>query len=256
MASNVLSREFMVKPSECNAAGKLPLTLLVAQMIDVATDHANELGIGFLALEPMGAGWVLSRLSVEMVRWPANGERYKLSTWIESYNAHYSERCFSVVTNEGETLGYGRTIWMIIDLSSHKSLGTAGTIMPAEMIAGLPCPIPRMDRQRTVEFTKETEYEFQYMDIDYYRHVNTVKYIALLLNQFALRDFDENFISRFDIAFAREAKYGERAKIKSMKEPVETPILIGADLPSEKHIFQISTEDRTILNSSFVLSKL
>lgn len=254
--SNVLSREWMVKPSECNASRQLPLTLLVSQMIDLATDHANLIGIGFLNLEDRGLGWVLSRLSVEMVRWPSNGEKYVLSTWIESYNAHFSERCFSVVSADGETLGFGRTIWMIIDLKTHESKGTAGTVLPPEMIPALPCPIPRMSRHRTFTPDRETEYTFKYTDLDFYRHVNTVRYVALLLNRFTLEEFDTHLLSRFDIAFAHEAKYGETALIKSIDEETPTPaLLLSVYEKSRRRTFEITVGGNPVLSASIVLSQ-
>lgn len=245
----------MAKPSECNANQELPLTMLVAQLIDLATDHANELGIGFLFLEPRGLGWVLSRLSVEMKRWPKTGEKYILSTWIENYNPHYSERCFSVESSDGEILGYSRTIWMIIDLTSHKSEGTAGTEMPPEMVPAFPCPIPRMTRTRTMTPEREVEYTFKYCDLDFYRHVNTVRYISILLNQFSLEEFDTHMLSRFDIAFVHEAKYGETAKIKISNEETRTPGMLPEKKESLKRNFEINVGEQPILSASIILSK-
>lgn len=246
----------MVKPSESDAQQQLPLTMFVSQMIDLATDHANLLGIGFLNLESRGIGWILSRLSVEMSRWPKTGEKYILSTWIESYNAHFSERCFSVEDENGKILGYGRTIWVIIELETHKSVGTAGTVMPEEMIAGLHCPIPKFMRHKTFQPEKEVEYIFKYTDLDFYRHVNTVRYIQILLNQFTLEDFDTHLLSRFDIAFAHESKYGESALIKIADEESTTPgLLNNSELISWKRLFDISVGEKQILNASIVMSK-
>lgn len=245
----------MVKPSECNAKRELPLTTLVSQLIDLATDHANLLGIGFLFLEPKGLGWVLSRLSVEMREWPKCGDLYIISTWIESYNSHFSERCFSVKDKNGNSLGFARTIWMIIDLSSHKSMGTADTIIPQDMIPTFDCPIPKMARNRSFSPDKITEYIFKYTDLDFYRHVNTVKYISLLLNQFSLEDFDTHVLSRFDIAFFHEAKYGETAIIKSMEESTCTPGLLVGNFSSFKKTFEISVGETQVLYSSIVLSR-
>lgn len=249
-----LSREYQAKPSECNAQQEVPLPLLVTQIIDIATDHANQLGIGFLNLTSQGYGWVLSRLTVEMRRWPQNGEKYVLSTWIESYNAHFSERNFSVVAESGETLGYARTIWTIIDLDSHKGMGTAGTVLPPEMIAGSDCPIPKHIRIRHFAPKHSVEYTFTYCDLDFYRHVNTVRYISLLLNQFSLEDFDTHILSRFDIAFAHEARYGETAVIGSIDEEVPTPSLLNSTAVSLRRNFEISVSSQPILTASITLS--
>lgn len=256
MATPVLSRELVCKPSESNASQALPLTMLVAQLIDIATDHANELNIGYHLLSPKGVGWVLSRLSVEMSRWPATGEKYILSTWIESWNQHFSERCFSVATTDGEVIGYARTIWVIIDLETHRSVGTAGMILPPESIKGEGCPIPKMSKHKPFEAEKETEYTFKYTDLDFYRHVNTIKYLSLLLNQFTLEEMDTHFISRFDIAFANEAKYGETALIDSLCEDVETPSMVKTEKESKKYNFEIKVDGRHILTSALILTRL
>lgn len=252
---NTLRREFMVKPSECNAQQELPLSLLVAQVIDLATDHANNLGIGFLNITSQGVGWVLSRLSVEMKRWPKNGEKYILSTWVETFNSHFSERNFSVVAETGEPLGYVRTIWTIIDLNTHKGVGTFGMILPTEMIAGSNCPIPKFAKHRHFEPERVVDYEFKYCDLDFYRHVNTVRYITLLLNQFTLQEFDTNTLSRFDIAFAHEAKYGETAVISSIEEEVATPGLLEREEKSMKRSFDITVDTSSILTASITLSE-
>lgn len=245
----------MVKPSECNAKQELPLTMLVSQIIDLATDHANQLGIGFLNLSPRGMGWVLSRLSVEMRRWPKNGEEYVLATWIECYNPHFSERCFSITTKEGEILGYCRTTWVIIDLLSHKSMGTAGTVMPPEMIPGHECPIRKMTRHKPITTGEIAEYTFKYCDLDFYRHVNTVRYISILLNLFTLKEMDEGILSRFDIAFSNEAKYGETAEIKMSQESIENPPFMSEGSVSTKRNFEMNTGDRHILSASVTLTR-
>lgn len=251
MADRVFSREYVIKPSESNPKRELPLTLLVAQMIDLATDHANELGIGFIKLEPRGLGWVLSRLAVEIQKWPSTGESYILSTWVETWNRHYSERCFSIKDNAGNILGYARTIWMVIDLKEHNSAGTANMELPEEYIRPVECPMSRISKHKVFEPNKSTEYTFQYTDLDFYGHVNTVKYIALLLNQFTLEQMERNLLSRFEIAFMHEARYGETAIITSRDE-------FTADEFPDKPVklqrnFNLHVADRPVLSSTFIL---
>ena len=249
----------MLKPSESDAKKQLPLTLLVNQMIDLATDHANLLGIGFLNLESKGLGWVLSRIAVEMSEWPKTGEKYILKTWIESWNRHYSERCFSVVTMDGKTIGLGRTIWVIINLDTHSSVGTAGIELPETKIAGLECPISRIQRHKPYRPELETVYTFKYTDLDFYRHVNTIRYLSLLLNQFSLEEMDANLISRLEVSFQHEAKFGQKAIIKSITEDIETSkalFLMQKDNTSKRHTFEISVDSNPILSASIILTPL
>lgn len=212
--------EYLLKPSVSNAQQELPLTLLVEQIIEIATDHANILGIGFLSMEGKDIGWVLSRLSVAMKRWPKVGEKYSITTWIETWNRHFSERCFAVEDSLGNILGYVRTVWMIIDLTTHKSYGTANLEVSPQFVGARICPILRQQRHKHFEPQVVHEYTFKYTDLDFYRHVNTVRYISLLLNQFSLEEFDRNHLYRFEIAFMHEAKYGEKAIINGIEEKI------------------------------------
>ena len=85
---------YLLTAGESDPRGLMPLTLVVERVIETATEHANSLNIGFADLSRKNIGWVLSRLAVEMTRYPAINERYSLTTWIESYNRHFSERSF------------------------------------------------------------------------------------------------------------------------------------------------------------------
>ena len=42
--------DYFLTPGECNPEQRMPLTLLINRLIEVATLHANELGIGYAYL--------------------------------------------------------------------------------------------------------------------------------------------------------------------------------------------------------------
>lgn len=211
--SNELSRRYYVTPGLCNARKELPLPHLVSDIIELATEHANILGFGFKQMTPKGIGWVLSRLSVKMLRYPKFGEHFTLSTWIEDWNRHFSIRDFMLQTDEGEILGYARSIWMVIDLVNHTNAGTSSLNFSTELISKKEIPIPPLKKVHNPVVNTSNEYTFRYTDIDFYGHVNTVRYIELLLNQFPLSRYETSFVSRFEIAFKHEGKYGETAQL-------------------------------------------
>lgn len=247
----VLYEEHLLTPSESDAQQKLPLTLLVSQVIELATAHANHLGIGFLSLDHLNMGWVLSRVTVEMRRWPHVGETYKIATWVETFNRHFSERCFSVEQTDGESIGYVRTVWVVIDLKTHASVGTGHLDFSQDLVSDRECPILRQVRHRPFEPQAMTKYTFRYMDLDFYRHVNTVRYVSLLLNQFSLDCYDNNTLTRFEIAFMHEAHFGETATITSIEEETDTPEFPANGCPgkSTTTTFDVRVGDNPILRS-------
>ena len=110
------SKTYYLAAGECNPQGELPLTLLMTRIIEVATLHANSWGVGYERLIRDNQVWVLSRVAIEMTEYPKVNTNYKLTTWIEDYNRHFSQRNMRIDDENGKPLGYVRTIWMVIDM--------------------------------------------------------------------------------------------------------------------------------------------
>ena len=232
----LIEKSYFLSASDTNAEGILSLTSLTANIIDIATDHANILGIGNPFMKDMNAGWILSRLTIDLQEAPRVNSTYILKTWIEDFNRHFSTRCFSISSPEGKIYGYSRTIWLVIDAISHKNLGLSHLNLPEGMILGESAPIARQEKHfpivakeaeevsgKTIKATQDPyEYTFQYCDLDFYRHVNTVRYVSMLLNQFTLKEHDETRVRRIELSFLHEASYGMKTYLLRSDSPEDS----------------------------------
>ncbi len=218
------SHNYILSAGESSAEGRMPLTLVTERVIEVATEHANALGIGYEALLKRNIGWVLSRLSIEMLRYPVINEGYTLTTWIESYNRRFSERNFVMTDPEGKVFGHMRTVWVPMDFASRTVADIAAFEKTAFPTADLPCPIAKTPRIPALpEDAESEEYTFRYRDLDFNRHVNTVRYLDLILNHWSLEHFDRMFPSRFDIMFHHECHFGDKIKLRVASGPDNCP---------------------------------
>ena len=90
-----------------NAEGEMSLPLLVSKIIDIATAHANSLGIGEIPRwrhEPwMGA---LAYHTGDGEGYPRVDSTYTLTTWVESWTRHFSERIIMIADENGEPLWF------------------------------------------------------------------------------------------------------------------------------------------------------
>lgn len=236
------SKKYFLIPGETNAQQEMSLGLLTSRIIEIATEHANHLNIGYANMDSRNLGWVLSRLTIEMKHYPRVNEYYNIITWVESWNRHFSERNFEIQNEKGETIGFARTVWMVINTKTHENAGTDPLIFDADLISERECPIERQSKLRPVECEVPIEYKFKYTDIDFYRHVNTVRHIELLLNQFDIDDFDRYFIRRFEIAFMQEGIYGQTVQIRhTMKDGVKCFSVVYDDKPLTRSRFALMT---------------
>lgn len=223
----VLTQSFFLSAGDVNAEGEMALTLLSTKLIDIATAHANALGIGNPSMADTGCGWVLSRLTIELEETPKVNYTYAISTWVESWNRHFSERSFRIFNPEsGKVYGYARSIWLVLNMQSRENAGLSHLHLPEEAIDGTSAPIARQNKHveivaegeqalpRQIMATSPTvKYRFKYCDVDFYRHVNTVRYVALLLNQYSLQEHDEKRVSRLELSFLHEALCGEEIEL-------------------------------------------
>lgn len=218
-----IEKTYFLSASDANAEGYVSLTSLTRNIIDIATEHANSLEIGNPSMSDINAGWILSRLTIDLNEYPKVNCHYKLRTWIEDFNRHYSARCFSVSSPEGKIYGYCRTIWLVIDAETHKNLGLSHFKMDSSLILGESAPIPLQEKHfpiydgeeapsaRSIKATHPPfKYTFKYCDLDFYRHVNTVRYVSLLLNQFTLEEHDKTMVNRIELSFLHESCYGTK----------------------------------------------
>lgn len=252
--TNELSQTFFLSAGETNAEGELALPLLVSKIIDIATAHANALGIGNPAMASLNCGWVLSRLAIEMESYPKVNTDYTLTTWVETWNRHFSERIVMVSDSAGTPLGYARTIWMVLNTETRESMGLSHLHFPPELVSGRKCPIPRQGKHRPVmplgfngelpggalrATAPDWDYTFKYCDLDFYRHVNTVRYVSLLLNRLSLEEMDSHRVKRLELAFMHEGKYGMEVRVSRSFTPEtgETAFAITDKKTGEEILF-------------------
>ncbi len=234
------TESFFLSAGETNAEREMSLPLLVSKLIDIATAHANSLGIGNPDMKGEKDGWVLVRLTVDMNIYPKVNTNYSITTWVEGWNRHFSERAFCISDGDGNPLGYARSVWMILNADTRGNVGLDTLNFKPEMISDRECPIERQGKHAKLEGEPIARYTFKYCDLDSYRHVNTVRYVNLLLNQFPLEIHDADFVKRLELSFLHEAGYGEFVNIRSQKNEV-------TDGEGSQTSFYIDTKERPVL---------
>ena len=135
-------------------------------------------------------------------------ESVTLYTWVDEVGKLFTSRCFELVNGEGKTFGFARSIWAAIDMETRRP-----TLLDVEglsaYITDRPCPIEKPGKIAPVENNTSGEpYRVKYSDLDVNGHLNSIKYMEHLLDLFDISLFREKEISRFEIAYQSEGKYG------------------------------------------------
>ena len=207
--------EWFLTAGETDARSLMPVTLIAARAIEIATRHANSLSIGYSNLAEHRLGWVLARLTIEVLRYPGINESYSMDTWIEGYNRYISDRCYAMYDAAGKPLANIRSAWVAIDTATRQLANLADLERESFPVADRKCPVPKTPRpMRDADAPASlSDYTFRYCDIDFNRHVNTIRYLDMVLNLRPLDFYDSHSIELLDASFDHECYFGEQVAL-------------------------------------------
>lgn len=221
--------DYFLSAADCNAQQEMSLPLLAQRLIDISTLHASAIGVGYEHLLKDNNAWVLSRISVELTRFPSINKPYSLTTWVEGLNRHFSERIVEIRDENDEVIGYGRLTWVAINIVTRRPADLTpllSKITPSKC----KCPIERHPRLGPIGIPDHvTMYKFQYSDIDFNRHVNSTRYIQFILDRWSVSHFDLNRVSRFDIAYQAEAHFDDVVEVRCKGDEETQDVEIARD---------------------------
>lgn len=205
--------ENVAEPFHCDVNHRLLMGHLGNHMLNAADFHSTDRGFGMRYLNTINKTWVLSRLVIEMTEMPKQYDHFFIESWVESAMRYFTNRNFHVESAEGKTLGYGRSIWALIDTETRQPSNLLD-IHDGEIVewaeSEKECPIAKPGRvkmSKDAAFAGETV--AKYNDIDVNGHVNSVKYIEHVLDLFPIELYKTKFLRRFEIAYVAESYYGD-----------------------------------------------
>lgn len=92
-----------------------------------------------------------------------------------------------------------------------------------------PSPIAVPQRLRAVEATASVSRPVVYSDIDFNRHVNTLRYVDMVFDTLPLEVFERESTMRLDINFLAEARYGETISVGYVDEASSRQFEVSSD---------------------------
>jgi acyl-CoA thioesterase FadM len=139
---------FVAEPFHVDFNGRLTMGVLGNHLLNCAGFHATDRGFGIATLNEDNYTWVLSRLAVELDEMPYQYEEFSIQTWVENVYRLFTDRNFAIINKDGKKIGYARSIWAMINLSTRKpadllTLHGGGIV---DYVCQEPCPIEKPSR--------------------------------------------------------------------------------------------------------------
>jgi len=208
----IIIKEITALPSMCGKDSRMRHHSVFELFMDMASEHAEILGIGGTALMARGQFWLTVRTRVVFYRRPALMSRCEASTWPGRPGRLRCERYYTLSDAQG-LCAEGKTEWAVIDTASGRLCPT-GDVYPAELVfhddAVCTEPFLRLkeDVADAVEIGRIT---VRATDIDMGGHMNNCAYVRALMSLIP-SDAAED-ISSIEIAFRTSCYEGDELTV-------------------------------------------
>ena len=207
--AEITSYDFIIQPQDVDFTLRASAASIINYMLNVAGTDAHRKGFGVDALQGHSVTWVLSRLAVEIAAQPKQYEAIAVDTWVNEFNRLSSTRNFRM-RQADSILAMGVSQWCMLDMESRQAVDmTKLKDVYERAMVDEPSPIAMPARLRGVEAESHSSRPVVYSDIDFNRHVNTLRYIDLMFDALPIERIEKNNGMRIDINFLAEALYGE-----------------------------------------------
>lgn len=207
--ATISSYPFTIQPENVDFTLRASVASIISYMLNVAGTDAHRKGFGVEALQGHSFTWVLSRLAVDINTQPRQYSNIEIDTWVNEFNRLSSTRNFKMRIGE-DVIAAGVSQWCMLNMETRQAVDMTQLkdIYERAMVAE-PSPIAAPARLRDIESQASVSRPVVYSDIDFNRHVNTLRYIDLIFDSLPIELIEKNNGMRLDINFIAEALYGE-----------------------------------------------
>ena len=225
MEKGYFEKNIVLTPDYCDmAAGLSPLGAFTIFQ-GIASEHAEQIGVGFRAMGERGEFWLTVHTRVDFLSRAYIMDELKAETWPEKCEEGAS-RCYRsyCLSRGGQAVAVGRTQWAI--------LGPEKKVMKFSE-SGFPKDFPFVEREsvqgpnaRFRDDFSEDDLRFIHKvyasDIDLGRHMNNVSYVRVLMDCFSAKEIASGRMKSVEIHYFAPCLEGDELAVYVKNEETQT----------------------------------
>lgn len=203
------SYSFQIQPQFVDFQFRATMASLGDILLTTAGLNADDNGFGLRRLHDMQCAWVLSRMAIEMTRFPEQYEKIQVETWVEEVGRANTTRNFCIRDEKNEIIGNACSIWAMLDMKTRRAKDLQSLEGIHEYATGETGLIDKPIKLGSVEGEDYDGFKVKYSDIDINGHVNSIRYIQWISDCFSLDCYRKCQVKRFEINYVNEVLFDE-----------------------------------------------
>lgn len=205
----VYSEDFTIRSYHVDINRKLTIQKLCSFFQDIAGNHTVACGVGWEVMQDEKLFWVLSRLKINVTKYPEWRDQITIKTWSNGLDGLLAVRHFQVLSETGEELIKAISMWLMVNSETRR------LVRANDYMRDFPLNSERLfesnpEKLEAVEVpVKFAVQAVSYTETDMNHHMNNVSYIDRIINTYEHEFLLSHQISDFEINFLKEAVPGE-----------------------------------------------
>lgn len=214
----LFSRSITILPSQLDVDGKLSVPATFDLFMDVATQAADAMGVGWAFLMKKGLFWITVKTKIRFINRPGILQRVTVSTWPEAPKEMRCDRHYEIRSESGEVLVTGRTEWAIVSALTRRPQ-RMDKVLPQGLVydhaPACPGPFPMIDE--AIDDAPFARHTVSTLDIDMARHMNNVAYVRAIVNAFSVKAWKKLNVREMDVIFRVSAREGDELSFRQRR---------------------------------------
>lgn len=215
--NTIWTEQTHIKSSETDFQKLLKLSAFFQLMQDIASNHADHLGVGFEDLSKHELAWVLSRKKVRFYDFPLMGETITVRTWPKGLQQKiFFMRDYDLTGADGRLLAVSSSAYVLVSTRARRIMLPNALDRPVpdnnglsaldEILEKLPAPDEELQSCCTLPVG--------YSSVDVMGHVNNARYIEWIGDCFSLDEHRANRPHWLQINYLNEVLPGEQVTLQ------------------------------------------
>lgn len=239
--------KFVVKFHEVDFRGKVKLFTIMDYIQHTAEVHGTSLGLGFENMMNHGLFWVVSRMKLNINRYPGACEEVIIDTELAGCDKLFCVRRFTILDGNENVIGNAVLYYLMLD--AKTKFPQKPKVCPVEIVN---IDVDNKGHESlkklkmpgdTVEVLNRALY---YNEIDANNHVNNARYVSFVEDCFSMEWHKNHEISSMQINYIKEIKAEDTLKLNRYEDEKgqDTYFINGTNEDSSLEFFQCQVSYR------------
>jgi acyl-ACP thioesterase len=210
VTEHIFTMTFPIRTDRVDWEKKLNIPGLFLFLQEIAWTHADIWGFSYKQLYEKGWFWVLSKLKVQIDRYPQWNDELHLQTWSKVPETLTAYRDFIGYDQHGTKMFSATSAWHILSMTTGRPQRVDELKKCFPVPENLHAITDKLDRLPAPE--NEVTGEVQKVvlsDIDMHLHVNNTRYIQWILDSFPPEFAQSHKVVEIEVNFLQQAKLGD-----------------------------------------------